>query len=65
MTLVADITSWLPAHPPSFVPPDYGSDGSLFDLESAGDTEEAERSRSEAAALYKRKGAVARTSLAL
>ena len=33
--------------------------------ESAGDTEEAERSRSEAAALYKRKGAVARTSLAL
>jgi class 3 adenylate cyclase/tetratricopeptide (TPR) repeat protein len=33
--------------------------------ESAGDTEAAERSRAEAAALYKRKGAVARTSLAL
>ncbi len=33
--------------------------------ESAGDPEEAERSRAEAAALYKRKGAVARTSLAL
>jgi class 3 adenylate cyclase/tetratricopeptide (TPR) repeat protein len=33
--------------------------------EAAGDTGEAERSRAEAAALYKRKGAVARTSLAL
>jgi hypothetical protein len=38
MTLVADITSWLPQHPPAFVPPDYGTDGSLFDLEAAGDT---------------------------
>ena len=37
MTLVADITNWLPANPPAFVPPDYGSDGSLFDLEAAGD----------------------------
>jgi plastocyanin len=37
MTLVADITSWLPENPPAFVPPDYGSDGSLFDLEAAGD----------------------------
>jgi len=37
MTLVADLTTWLPQHPPAFVPPDYGSDGSLFDLEAAGD----------------------------
>ena len=37
MTLVADITTWLPQHPPAFVPPDYGTDGSLFDLEAAGD----------------------------
>lgn len=37
MTLVADITTWLPQHPPAFIPPDYGSDGSLFDLEAAGD----------------------------
>jgi plastocyanin len=37
MTMVADITSWLPEHPPAFIPPDYGSDGSLFDLEAAGD----------------------------
>jgi len=37
MDLVADITNWLPDHPPAFVPPDYGSDGSLFDLEAAGD----------------------------
>jgi hypothetical protein len=37
MTLVADITTWLPQNPPTFVPPDYGSDGSLFDLEPAGD----------------------------
>jgi plastocyanin len=37
MTLVADITTWLPANPPAFVPPDYNADGSLFDLEAAGD----------------------------
>jgi hypothetical protein len=37
MTLVADVTNWLPDHPPAFIPPDYGSDGSLFDLEAAGD----------------------------
>ena len=37
MTLVADVTTWLPAHPPAFLPPDYGTDGSLFDLEAAGD----------------------------
>jgi hypothetical protein len=36
MTLVADITKWLPDHPPSSIPPDYNSDGSLFDLEPAG-----------------------------
>ncbi|MCC6792862.1 MAG: ScyD/ScyE family protein [Thermomicrobiales bacterium] len=38
MTLIADITTWLPQNPPSFVPPDYNTDGSLFDLEVAGDT---------------------------
>jgi sugar lactone lactonase YvrE len=38
MTLVADLTNWLPDHLPEFVPPDYGSDGSLFDLEAAGDS---------------------------
>ena len=37
MTLVADITTWLPEHPPQFIPPDYGADGSLFDLAAAGD----------------------------
>ena len=37
MTLVADVTTWLPAHPPAFLPPDYGTDGSLFDLEATGD----------------------------
>jgi sugar lactone lactonase YvrE len=37
MTLVADITSWLPDHPPALTPPDYNADGSLFDLEAAGD----------------------------
>jgi SMP-30/Gluconolactonase/LRE-like region len=38
MTMVADLTSWLPQHPPKFISPDYGSDGSLFDLEAAGDS---------------------------
>jgi sugar lactone lactonase YvrE len=37
MTLVADITTWLPQHLPKNVPPDYGSDGSLFDLEATSD----------------------------
>ena len=37
MTLVGDVTSWLPDNPPAEVPFDYGSDGSLFDLEAAGD----------------------------
>ena len=37
MTLVADITTWLPEHPPAFIPPDYNADGSLFDLEATGD----------------------------
>ena len=38
MALVADLTSWLPEHlPEAPLPPDYGSDGSLFDLEAAGD----------------------------
>jgi hypothetical protein len=37
MTLVADVTNWLPDNPPAFLPPDYNADGSLFDLEAAGD----------------------------
>jgi hypothetical protein len=37
LTLVGDITTWLPEHPPTSVPADYGSDGSLFDLEATGD----------------------------
>ncbi len=38
MALVADLTSWLPDNlPETPVPPDYNSDGSLFDLEAAGD----------------------------
>ena len=37
MTLVADVTTWLPDNPPAFTPPDYNADGSLFDLEPAGD----------------------------
>jgi len=38
MTLAADLTTWLPQHPPKFMAPDAGSDGSLFDLEAAGDS---------------------------
>jgi hypothetical protein len=37
MSLVADLTNWLPDNPPDFIAPDYNSDGSLFDLEAAGD----------------------------
>jgi hypothetical protein len=37
MTLVADVTNWLPQHKPAVVAPDWGSDGSLFDMEAAGD----------------------------
>jgi len=38
MTLVADISSWLPQHPPKVAPPEGPSpDGSLFDLTVAGD----------------------------
>jgi hypothetical protein len=37
MTLVADITTWLPDHPPATVPWDYNADGSLFDLEATVD----------------------------
>jgi hypothetical protein len=37
MTLLADITTWLPEHPPAVVPWDYNSDGSLFDIEAASD----------------------------
>ena len=37
MTLVANVTNWLPDNPPAEIPFDYGSDGSLFDLEVAGD----------------------------
>jgi glucose/arabinose dehydrogenase len=38
LTLVGDITTWLPQHPPRFVPQDYNQDGSLFDLEATGDS---------------------------
>ena len=37
LTLVADISTWLVSHPPAFIPPDYASDGSLFDLEATSD----------------------------
>ena len=37
MTLVGDISSWLPDNPPAEVPFDYSPDGSLFDLEATGD----------------------------
>ncbi|MFT4040374.1 MAG: ScyD/ScyE family protein [Thermomicrobiales bacterium] len=37
LTMVADISAWLVEHPPAFVPPDYASDGSLFDLEATSD----------------------------
>lgn len=35
-TLVADLSAWFRANPTAFIPPDYGNDGSLFELE-AGD----------------------------
>jgi hypothetical protein len=37
MTMVADLTNWLPQNLPASIPPDYGSDGSLFDLEATAD----------------------------
>lgn len=37
LTLVADISTWLVSHPPAFIPPDYATDGSLFDLEATSD----------------------------
>jgi SMP-30/Gluconolactonase/LRE-like region len=38
MTLVADISSWLPQHPPKVAPPEGPSpDGSLFDLTATSD----------------------------
>lgn len=37
LTLVGDISTWLVTHPPAFVPPDYATDGSLFDLEATSD----------------------------
>lgn len=37
MTLVGDISGWLPDNPPIEVPFDYSPDGSLFDLEASGD----------------------------
>lgn len=37
MTLIGDVSTWLPNNPPAEVPFDYGQDGSLFDLEAAGD----------------------------
>lgn len=37
MTLIGDVSSWLPDNPPAEIPFDYSPDGSLFDLEAAGD----------------------------
>lgn len=37
MTLVDNISAWLPDNPPAEIPYDYSPDGSLFDLEAAGD----------------------------
>jgi hypothetical protein len=37
MDLVADLTTWIADNPPANLPLDYNSDGSLFDLEAAGD----------------------------
>ena len=37
MTLVGDVSSWLPDNPPVEIPFDYSPDGSLFDLEADGD----------------------------
>jgi sugar lactone lactonase YvrE len=37
MTLVGDISAWLPDNPPAEIASDYSPDGSLFDLEAAGD----------------------------
>jgi sugar lactone lactonase YvrE len=34
---VGNVTSWLPDNPPAEIPFDYSTDGSLFDLEAAGD----------------------------
>jgi len=38
MTLIGDVSTWLPENPPAEIPFDYGQDGSLFDLEAAGDS---------------------------
>ena len=35
--LVADLSAWFRDNPPSFIPPDFGNDGSLFDLEAGED----------------------------
>jgi hypothetical protein len=37
MTLVGNISTWLAEHPPALIPPDYSTDGSLFDLEATSD----------------------------
>ena len=35
--LVADLSAWFRENPPAFTPPDYGQDGSLFELEAGED----------------------------
>lgn len=35
--LVADLSAWFRANPPEFIPPDYGQDGSLFEIEAGED----------------------------
>lgn len=37
MTLIANLTEWLPQNPPEFMAPDVGSDGQQFDLEATTD----------------------------
>jgi hypothetical protein len=36
-TLVADLSAWFRENPTTFIPPDYGADGSLFDMEAGTD----------------------------
>ena len=37
VTVVADLSAWSVANPPTFIPPDYNPSGSFFDLESDGE----------------------------
>ncbi len=37
VTVVADLSAWSAANPPTFIPPDYNPSGSFFDMESDGE----------------------------